>query len=70
MGEIIMKQLELQLEFGGAKIPDFNEWYSEVCAERKLWGDVPLSENDGRELYNRLLTQGFFKNGGYLPNAK
>lgn len=64
MGEIIM-QKQLELKFGGCKIPDFHEWYSETCTERRLWGDKPLSVDEGKELYNRLLTQGFFENGGY-----
>ena len=56
---------QLELNFGGNKTPTFAEWYSETCTERRLWGDTPLTYEKGKELYNRLLTQGFFENGGY-----
>ena len=66
MGENVMKQLSFDFKFGGHKTPDFEEWYSENCSEKRRFGERIYSRNEAKTIYNNLVRTGFFDRGLYL----
>lgn len=65
MGEINMKCLQLEFDFGGHKTPTFSEWFSENCTEKRRFGERQYTREEGQQVYNRLVKTGFFKRGQY-----
>ena len=64
MGEKNMKQLELN--FGGHKTPSFETWYAENSTEKRKYGEKQYTPRKALEVYNQLIRNGFFTNGGFL----
>ena len=57
--KIAPKQLEL--EFGGNRIPTFETWYSENSHEKRTFGEKVYSYEEAEKVYKRLLENNFFK---------
>ena len=65
MGEIVMKQLSFNFDFGGHKTPTFSESYSENSHEKRKYGETPYSEIKAKQVYKQLIENGFFERGQY-----
>lgn len=57
--KIAPKQLEL--DFGGNRVPTFETWYSENSHEKRLFGEEVYTYEKAQQVYNRLLENNFFK---------
>lgn len=56
-GRIFMKQLELK--FGGYRIPDFETWFAENSRERRADGQPIYSKEKAKLVYQNLIDTDF-----------
>ena len=56
-GRIFMKQLELK--FGGYRIPDFETWFAENSRERRADGQPIYSKEKAKLVYQNLIDNNF-----------
>ena len=54
MGEIFMKK-QLELKFGGYRIPDFESWYAENSRERRADGLTIYDTEKAENVYQQLI---------------
>ena len=57
--------VQLELEFGGHTTPTFDTWYAENSTEKRKYGEKEYTPSEAKEVYCKLIENGFFAKGGY-----
>jgi hypothetical protein len=56
---------QLEFDFGGHTTPTFETWYAENSTEKRKYGEQQYTPSEAKEVYYKLVDNGFFAKGGY-----